>query len=80
MKEIGSTLGLSESRVSKMHSSIVNRLKEQLHRRQPEFAERIINLGGQLAKPNTPEEFVAFIELEIERWGKIIRAANVRLE
>ena len=47
---------------------------------QPEFAERIVNLGGQLAKPNTPEEFVAFIELEIERWGKIIRAANVRVE
>lgn len=39
MKEIGSTLGLSESRVSQMHSSIVNRLKEQLGDRQPEFAE-----------------------------------------
>ncbi len=38
MKEIGSTLGLSESRVSQMHSSIVNRLKEQLGRRRPEFA------------------------------------------
>ncbi|ADG66977.1 RNA polymerase sigma factor, FliA/WhiG family [Planctopirus limnophila DSM 3776] len=39
MKEIGSTLGLSESRVSQMHSSIVNRLKEQLGRRRPEFAQ-----------------------------------------
>ncbi|MCA9089785.1 MAG: FliA/WhiG family RNA polymerase sigma factor [Planctomycetaceae bacterium] len=38
MKEIGQTLGLSESRVSQMHSSIVARLKEQLHRRRPEFA------------------------------------------
>ncbi len=38
MKEIGSTLGLSESRVSQMHSSIVTRLKEQLRRRRPEFA------------------------------------------
>ena len=38
MKEIGSTLGLSESRVSQMHSSIVARLKDQLNRRQPEFA------------------------------------------
>ena len=37
MKEIGSTLGLSESRVSQMHSSIVARLKDQLHRRRPEF-------------------------------------------
>jgi tripartite-type tricarboxylate transporter receptor subunit TctC len=47
---------------------------------QPDFAERIIALGGQLAKPNTPEEFVVFIDGEIERWGKIVRAANVRLE
>src|SRR6201985_182425 len=39
MKEIGTTLGLSESRVSQMHSSIVNRLKEQLNRRRPEFAQ-----------------------------------------
>ena len=38
MKEIGSTLGLSESRVSQMHSSIVARLKDQLRRRRPEFA------------------------------------------
>jgi RNA polymerase sigma factor FliA len=38
MKDIGSTLGLSESRVSQMHSSIVARLKEQLRRRRPEFA------------------------------------------
>ena len=38
MKEIGNTLGLSESRVSQMHSSIVARLKGQLRRRRPEFA------------------------------------------
>ena len=37
MKEIGNTLGLSESRVSQMHSSIVARLKDQLRRRRPEF-------------------------------------------
>ena len=37
MKEIGATLGLSESRVSQMHSSIVNRLKDQLTTRRPEF-------------------------------------------
>ncbi|TWT47008.1 RNA polymerase sigma-D factor [Thalassoglobus neptunius] len=38
MKDIGQTLGLSESRVSQMHSSIVTRLKDQLRRRRPEFA------------------------------------------
>jgi RNA polymerase sigma factor for flagellar operon FliA len=37
MKEIGATLDLSESRVSQMHSAIVQRLQQQLLRRRPEF-------------------------------------------
>ncbi len=37
MKEIGATLDLSESRVSQMHSAIVERLQGQLVRRRPEF-------------------------------------------
>lgn len=37
MKEVGMTLDLSESRVSQMHSSIVNRLQQQLMERRPEF-------------------------------------------
>ena len=37
MKEIGATLDLSESRVSQMHSSIVQRLQGQLERRRAEF-------------------------------------------
>jgi RNA polymerase sigma factor for flagellar operon FliA len=37
MKEIGMTLDLSESRVSQMHSSILARLKAQMHHRFREF-------------------------------------------
>ncbi|EMI58159.1 FliA/WhiG family RNA polymerase sigma factor [Rhodopirellula sallentina] len=37
MKEIGATLDLSESRVSQMHTSIVNRLQQQLGVRRLEF-------------------------------------------
>lgn len=38
MKEVGATLDLSESRVSQMHSSIVQRLQQQLSKRRSEFA------------------------------------------
>jgi len=38
MKEIGATLDLSESRVSQMHSSIIDRLKAQMFSRKKEFA------------------------------------------
>lgn len=37
MKEIGTTLDLSESRVSQMHSAIVDRLRFQLRQRDKEF-------------------------------------------
>ncbi len=37
MKEIGTTLDLSESRVSQMHSSILARLKAQMQHRDKEF-------------------------------------------
>lgn len=39
MKEVGDTLNLSESRVSQMHSSILQRLRAQLGTRQLEFAD-----------------------------------------
>lgn len=38
MKQIGATLDLSESRVSQMHSAILERLKDSLHMRVREFA------------------------------------------
>ncbi|MBN1590992.1 MAG: FliA/WhiG family RNA polymerase sigma factor [Pirellulales bacterium] len=38
MKEVGATLDLSESRVSQMHSSLVERLQSQLCERRSEFA------------------------------------------
>jgi RNA polymerase sigma factor for flagellar operon FliA len=40
MKQIGDTLDLSESRVSQMHSSIIERLRRKLQERHREFAPR----------------------------------------
>jgi len=28
----------------------------------------------------TPEQFAAFLRAEIEKWGKVVKAANVRAE
>ena len=39
MKEIGATLDLSESRVSQMHSSIVDRLRQTLDARRDDFVQ-----------------------------------------
>jgi Uncharacterized protein conserved in bacteria len=29
---------------------------------------------------NTPDEFAARIKVEIEKWGKVVRDANLRIE
>lgn len=41
--------------------------------------ERLQNLGLSPA-PNTPEEFVQFIQSELNRWAKVAKAGNIRAE
>ena len=43
----------------------------------PEIAERLVAEGAEPAG-STPEEFRAFIAAEIEKWGKVIRAAGIK--
>jgi tripartite-type tricarboxylate transporter receptor subunit TctC len=46
---------------------------------QPEFREKLAMLGFKPVA-NTPDEFAARIKLEIEKWGKVVRDANLRIE
>jgi tripartite-type tricarboxylate transporter receptor subunit TctC len=45
----------------------------------PQLLARFEGLGGRPIT-STPEEFAAFTRAEIERFGKIIRAANIKLD
>lgn len=47
--------------------------------RKPELRERFTALGIDPAG-TTPEEFAAFLRNEVDKWGKVIRAANVKVE
>ncbi len=60
---------------------IVDRLHTELVKilRDPKVLERLIN-DGPLAIGNTPEEFTAFIKSEQDKWSKVIRAANIRID
>jgi tripartite-type tricarboxylate transporter receptor subunit TctC len=44
----------------------------------PEVKERFDNLNIE-SKPNTPDEFKAFIRDQNERWGKVVKEANIKL-
>jgi tripartite-type tricarboxylate transporter receptor subunit TctC len=45
----------------------------------PDMRER---LAGEGADPtsSTPEQFAAFLRSEIDKWGKVVKAANIRAE
>ena len=43
----------------------------------PEIKEKFANIGGT-ALGGTPEEYGKFITAEIEKWGKVIKAANIQ--
>jgi tripartite-type tricarboxylate transporter receptor subunit TctC len=45
----------------------------------PMLKARIADLGA-VPMPMTPAEFGNFVAGEIEKWGKVIRAANIKLE
>ena len=46
---------------------------------QPDVARRLEEMGVEVVG-NSPEEFAGFIRSEIERWTRVARAANVKLD
>jgi tripartite-type tricarboxylate transporter receptor subunit TctC len=46
---------------------------------QPDVKERLTALGFKPVA-NTPDEFSARIKLEIEKWGKVVHDAKLRIE
>jgi tripartite-type tricarboxylate transporter receptor subunit TctC len=60
---------------------IINRLNAETVRvlRMPEIVAR---LSSQTAEPvgSTPEQFTAFIRSEIEKWGKLVKATNMKAD
>jgi tripartite-type tricarboxylate transporter receptor subunit TctC len=58
---------------------IVDRLQKEIARAvvNPKVAQTLINLGLQPSS-NTPEEFRVLIRAEGEKWGKVIKSANIK--
>jgi tripartite-type tricarboxylate transporter receptor subunit TctC len=46
---------------------------------RPDVSERLMTLGFKPVA-NTPDEFTARIKLEIEKWGKVVHDADLRIE
>lgn len=65
----------------KMPAKIVARLNDEMRRvlALPEVKNRFAQEGMELAH-SSPEEFRRHLQAEIEKWGKVTKAANIRLE
>ncbi len=61
-------------------AEVVSRLNGALHAslRSPKLMERLAALSVQ-ARQNSPAEFAAFFQAELDKWGKVIREANIKL-
>jgi tripartite-type tricarboxylate transporter receptor subunit TctC len=58
--------------VAKLHSAAVEAM------RSPDVKEKLAAQGATLVG-NSPEEFGAFIKSEIEKWAKVVKAANIKV-
>ncbi len=59
--------------IAKANSELVKMLKT------PDMKEKILLQGG-IAIGNSPDEFAAYMKSEIDKWAKVAKAANVRVE
>ena len=60
---------------------IVAKLNAEITRvlRMPDIADRLNNLAAEPA-PGAPEQFGAFIRTEIDKWAKVVKAANMKAD
>ncbi len=66
-------VGVPRDIVMKTNEALAKGLK------MPEARERLLALGA-MPSGNTPEEFAAFIRIEKEKWAKVAKAANIKLD
>jgi tripartite-type tricarboxylate transporter receptor subunit TctC len=60
-------------------AAVVARLNADIHKAlaDPEVKERLAALGAEVS-PSTPEELATLVRSEHERYGRLIRDANIK--
>lgn len=60
---------------------VIDRLHDELIKilEMPDASETLQSLGAEIVG-STPEEFAAYLKSEIDKWSKVAREANVKLD
>ena len=63
-------------------ADVVQRINAEVMQalRSPEVLEKYRKIGVDPVPAHTPAQFGAFVKGEVDRWGKVIRDANVKVE
>ncbi|QJR15133.1 Bug family tripartite tricarboxylate transporter substrate binding protein [Usitatibacter palustris] len=66
---------------AKTPRAIIDKLNKELNAvlASPELAEKLATLGIT-ATPGTPEQFAAQMKMDLEKYGKVVKAANIKAE
>lgn len=59
--------------VTRLNTDVVRILK------QPDVKERFASEGGDIVG-NTPEQFAAFVRVEIPKWAKVVRDSGAKVD
>lgn len=71
---LGAAAGTPPEIIQKIHSAIAKGLNTK------EIQDRFAAIGASVHPNKSPADFAAYIKLEYERWGKVIKTANVKAE
>ena len=59
--------------VAKLNAEVLKALAD------PELQKRFADIGGEI-RPYKPDELGAFVKAEIEKWAKVVKAANMKAD
>jgi len=62
---------------AEIRARIAAPLTEFIH--EGAVVQRLRELGAVAAKPNTPDEFAAWIRKDYEKWGRVVRETGIKL-
>jgi tripartite-type tricarboxylate transporter receptor subunit TctC len=65
--------GTPKAIIDKLHAEMVKAMQT------PELRERFASVGADMIA-NTPQQFGAFVDAELKKWGAVIKAAGVKAE
>ena len=63
-------------------AAIINRLHQEMVKTTalPDVRQRLAGAGLEPSSSKTPQEFGAFVKSDVERWARVIKQANIKLE